>query len=106
MPIRVELGIQSRQLNLPDIGPLDPPGSFTHLEPKEPYIVVVSCNADDTGGLVYKANPNTSQTILNNTVRLLTEEADIEAVIEQYGSYECELITRRGVGKLVLTHYQ
>ncbi len=106
MPIKVELGIQSQLVNLPDIGPKDPPGSFTHLDPEEPCIVVVSCNPDDTGGFVYRGNPDTSQTILNNAVRLMTEEAEVEAVIEQCGSYERELITKFGLGVLILKHYK
>ncbi len=103
MPLRVE--IQSHKINFPDIVP-GLPGSFSHLDPKTPYILVVSCNSDDSGGLVYRGNPETSQRILNNAVRLMTEEAEIEAVIEQGGTYKRELITKRGLVELTLTHYQ
>ena len=106
MPLRVELEIQSQKLNLPDIGPNDPPGSFSHLDPKEPHVLVVSCNPDDSGGLVYRGNLETSQTVLNDALRLMTEEADLEGVVGQNGTYERELMTRQGLGKLTLTHYR
>lgn len=106
MPLRVELEIQSHTLNLPDIGPKGPPGSFSHLDPQKPYILVVSCNPDDSGGIVYRADPETSQTILNNAIRLITEEAKIEGVIGEKETYIRELITKQGLVKLTLTHYQ
>lgn len=105
MPLRVEIELQSRRLKMPDIGPLDPPGSFSHSDPLDPYILVVSCNPDDSGGLIYRGNPDTSIVILNNTVRLMSEEAEIEGVVEKNSTFEHELMTRYGLGKIILTHY-
>lgn len=108
MPIAVEMIINDNFLKLPDIGPFDPPGSFTDYTPDSPRLVVVSCNPFDNGGSVWETGVDNQILLAGGLVRVLTEDRDsmhLAAEIEDSGSYQRDILTRRGLGRLTLQHY-
>ena len=109
MPISVELNLNGTELKLPDIGPLDPPGTFTHHDPEHPKLLVISCNPLDDGGLIYTASIHNQILLARGLLRVLVDDRDsieLEAAIGTGGSYERKLLTSHGLGNLMFRHYE
>lgn len=104
-PIRVELEIADKKLKPGSIPP-GVPGSFTDHNAEDPHLMIVSCNLDDDGGIVYRQDSGEGVLIANNRLRVVSDDiGDIEAVIGNGQSYERDITTKYGLGKLILTHY-
>jgi hypothetical protein len=109
MPISVGLTINGENLKLPDIGPLDPPGTMTDYNPERPRLIVVSCNALDDGGIVYETRTDNQILLARGLLRVLVDDTDsmeISAVLSEKGTYQRDLLTRHGLGHLTLMHYE
>ncbi|MGE5327735.1 MAG: hypothetical protein ACM3KH_00190 [Thiobacillus sp.] len=106
----VNLEIMGLSVPLPDIEPGGIPGSMMDNNPNNPRVLLMSCNDDDSGGVVYSANPEDSFYMFDRTTRGIhtadgIEGLDIEARIVRGGYYERHILTKRGMGRLVLAHY-
>ncbi len=106
MPIKVELSYNQQVTHIPDVDPLGVPLRITHFDAIKPYIVVVSCNPDDQGGLVYRDEIRKSSQTTDQDMLDLSAVAEIEAVIAPTGLYEREIQTKYGGGLLKLTHFE
>ncbi len=104
-PIKAEMELQDRKLQLPDID-VGRPGSFTDFDPEDPHVLVVSCNPDDSGVLIYRQNIENTGLSHDRAIRFIRNMGDIiEAVIPLHESYERSIQTKDGSVIIKFTHY-
>src|SRR6185369_14621461 len=98
MTIGVELSVfgHSGTEKLPDIRPTDPPATFTDGE----SLLIVSCNRDDSGGLVSRRLVSDGLLLAGGIVRVTDGFGDVEAVIPSGGSYTATIKHKVGLATL------
>lgn len=106
MPIKIELSYGEQIIQMPDVDPSDHPRILSHFDPISPHIVVISCNADDTGGMLYTYAADESFIKPAEELEGMTDGADIEAIIAPNNPYQRDLQTRMGLGVLSLRHFE
>lgn len=102
MTIGVEISVfgVDGKTNLPDIGPQDPPGTFTDGN----SLLIVSCNRDDSGGLVSRRVSDDGILLAAGKLRVTDGFGDVEAVIPNGGSYTVSIASKVGLATLTFTH--
>lgn len=105
MPVRIEVSLGEEVHRLRDSNPHEPPACLTHHDPENPHLVIIFCDSEDIGGRVFRAAPGASVLSPDATTRLMTGEGELEAEIGNHATYERDLVTVHGLGRLVLTHY-
>lgn len=104
-PLSAEMKVGERNVKLPDILP-GVPISLTDADELNPNIVVVSCNPQDDGGIVYRQRPESTREILNRVFRLIRSDVgDVEAVIGRNETVDLPITTKFGKATLTITHY-
>jgi len=104
-PLRAEIIIGTKEIKLPDVPP-GVPASMTDATETGPSVLILSCNQEDNGGIVYRQKPQDTQEILNQAFRLISsEKGSVEAVIGDKETISLPIITRFGKAILKITHY-
>lgn len=103
MPIRVDVSFgEEQKARLPDIGPNDPPGSFTDGRD----IILVSCDREDKGGLVIRQIGVVAVLLAGGRVRVVEGTGETEAVIPENGSHTLTVKNPKvGLVELTLSHF-
>jgi len=105
-PLRVEIEIGEKKIKLPDIPP-GIPGSFSDLNTMNPSVLIVSCNPEDNGGIVYRQDPGDTKEVRDNRLRLVhANTGNIETVIGDGEAINLPITTKIGQASLTLTHYR
>ena len=104
-PLSVEMKVGERKVRLPDIFP-GIPISLTDADATNPSIVVVSCNPEDNGGIVYRQKPEDTQEVFNRAGRIISADTgDIESIIGPDETVDLLITIKFGKATLTITHY-
>lgn len=104
-PLSIEMKLGEQIVTLPDILP-GVPASLTDVDATKPSIVVISCNPEDNGGIVYRQKPEDTQEVFNRAGRIVSADmGDIEAVIGPDGAVDLPIATKFGKATLTIRHY-
>lgn len=104
-PINIKVRVGEKTVSMPDIPP-GIPASLSDVDPSSPSVLVVSCNPDDDGGIVYRQKPDDTLEILGRALRIIDgDSGDIEAVIGRNETISIPLHTKFGKAILELRHF-
>jgi uncharacterized protein (UPF0261 family) len=104
-PISAQIEFDDRVIPLPDIQP-DAPASFTDHEPDNPSVLIISCNPDESGGIIYRQDQESTVEVLNRKLRRISSsEGDLVAVIGEGASIDVNVTLKAGEAVLKLSHY-
>lgn len=104
MPIRAEYKQGDLEAEAPDIMPGE--ASVLPFEIKQPYTLVVNCNANDRGGMVYRIEGSEEiRSRAQLSIMQLQGKLKPEAAIGNGEQYTRRAKIRGKLGTLTLTHY-
>lgn len=104
-PLSVEMNIGERHIKLPDVTP-GMPASITDMGDSSPSVLILSCNPEDEGGIVYRQIPEDSYEVFRRTLRVVRSKSGIiEAVIGKDETINLTLTTKVGKATLAVKHY-
>jgi len=104
-PLRAEMKIGEREIKLPEIVP-GLPASITDTGERDPSILVVECNLEDNGGVIYRQDPQNTAEIFNRQARLVASEGvHVEALIGKDETISVPVTTKFGKAVLSITHH-
>jgi hypothetical protein len=106
MPIKASVEIMGQIVPMSELEPDGVPGSLMDFNADAPKIIIMDCNEDDSGGIVYSADLIDVSVIDLNGPGKMQYDLEVEARIVQNGYYERFVMTRRGLGRLTLRHYK
>ncbi|CAN5453672.1 hypothetical protein BH10PAT3_BH10PAT3_4970 [soil metagenome] len=82
------------------------PISITHYDANDPQILVISCNLDESGGVITRANSDTAHLSADSRIRSVDPLTELVAFIGFNELHERQVRMQHGIVNLILKHYR